>query len=789
MAGWAAGSSRAFPAMTATSGAAPGSAESHACVRAESLARAVFGVSSARIRVGPQVEAPAAAGFLHVAPLICPDGQFVGTLELRDPAGRAPLSAAEQAVLADLAATTAAALRLAEDIEVHRQQADHAALQDRLLRAVADAPSFALAVETAMAILRDATQCMLCLFFRLAPDGQRMQLIAGQASTPALTRAYLDWVRTIPVRIDNSLVGLAASTGQQQVVSHIDSAVVARYPAIGLSVAQRITANVVTPISLGEERYAFGVGYGDPPADLQGTAAKLLGIAGALRPLLRRLRDSEEIALFQRVLEASHDPVAISVVHGDVPVICSVNAAFTAQTGYSPAEALGAPYSLLRAPTADPALDAALQRAIAAGRPIRIDLLNRRRDGSTYWADCRMAPLHSDTGAPTHWVAIERDITGRKQAAEAVARSEERLRWVARATGEVVWDWDLVANTIWWGDGMAEQFGHDAADNVRDVAWWEAHLADAERDRVVASRRAASRQGSTQWREEYGFRRADGGLARVSDRGFVICDAAGQPVRMLGSMVDVTQQRRLEEQLRQSQRLDALGRLTGGVAHDFNNLLAVIMGNAELLADALGGEDAAPEELSLILAATERGAAMTRRLLAFARQQPLAATVTDVNHLLRNTRDLIRSLIGSGIALHFTPAETPACVVVDGPQLENAVINLAINARDAMPDGGTLRIEVGCVVLDAPPPATPQLAPGPYVTVTVRDTGAGMTPEVASRAFEPFFTTKSFDKGSGLGLSMVFGFVSQSEGHVEIRSGAGAGTVVTLYLPHVPAPD
>jgi PAS domain S-box-containing protein len=791
--------------MTGPTEPASRSATAPADIRArlERLAAGMLGVSGARITRGAAEATLPAAGFALSLPLRAADGaaagRLLGMLHLWHGAGRAALSDAERVMLDDIAAMATAALDLAEEVEAHRRDSARAALQDALLRAVAEAPSFTVAVETAMAILRDATQSKLCLFFRLAPDGVRMQLITGQADTQQLTDAYLEWVRSMPVRTDNSMVGRAASTGQQQVVAHIDQAVMDRYPAIGLSVAQRISANVVTPISLGEERYAFAVGYGETPPDLDAVASMLAGIGGALRPLLRRLRDSEEIALFRRVVEASHDPVLISAADPealDQPVILSVNAAFTAQTGYLPAEVIGAPYAMLRVPPGEhpsdieaaAATEAALHDAISAGRPARLDLLNRRRDGTIYWAECHMAPLPSRTGAPTHWVAIERDITERKRASDAVALSEQRLRWVARATGEAVWDWDLVTDMVWWGDGIATQFGHDAAETVRASGWWTSCLADTDRARVVDGRRRAIAEGASQWRDEYGFRCADGRLARVSDRSFLICDAEGRPVRMLGSMVDITRQQQLEDDLRQAQRLDALGRLTGGVAHDFNNLLAVIMGNAEMLAETLGEGADPPEELAMILSATERGAMLTQRLLAFARLQPLAARVTDVNRLVRDAEAVIQRLLGQDIAMLVLPAPESVFALVDPSQLENALMSVAMNAREAMPEGGGLRVEVGSAALSAAPPGSPDLTPGDYATITVTDTGPGMPPEIAARAFEPFFTTKGVGKGSGLGLSMVFGFIQQSRGHVAIGAAPGKGTSITLYLPMVPAP-
>ena len=269
---------------------------------------------------------------------------------------------------------------------------------------------------------------------------------------------------------------------------------------------------------------------------------------------------------------------------------------------------------------------------------------------------------------------------------------------------------------------------------------------------------------------------------------------------------ETAQRQAAEEQLRHSQRMDAVGQLTGGVAHDFNNLLTVVMGNLELIQRAAGTLPPADPVRAKVtrlartaLQGVQRGAALTRSLLAFARRQPLRTVSLDVNPLLAEFTDLVRQAVGAPVAVTFAPApDLPACIT-DPAQLEAAVLNLAINARDAMagpstgergceadtnPGGGRLEIITGTATLDADSLAgNTEAQPGAFVTVAVRDNGRGMTPEVAAKAFEPFFTTKPIGQGTGLGLSQVFGFARQLGGHVTISSALGQGTVVTLFLP------
>jgi signal transduction histidine kinase len=243
---------------------------------------------------------------------------------------------------------------------------------------------------------------------------------------------------------------------------------------------------------------------------------------------------------------------------------------------------------------------------------------------------------------------------------------------------------------------------------------------------------------------------------------------------------DITENRQLAEQLAHAQRLDSLGQLTGGVAHDFNNLLTIILGSSEVLTRRLAD---APDLLRLaagIEAAAHRGASLTHSLLAFARKQPLNPTVVDVNSLVRETEELLVHTLGRPITISTVLAEGAAPCLVDSGQLGNALLNLCLNARDAMPGGGRLIVETAEVHLDG---RYPDVTPGPYVTLTVTDDGPGMAPEVLDRVFEPFFTTKGLGEGSGLGLAMVYGFARQSQGHVTVSSRPGAGTTVRLYLP------
>jgi PAS domain S-box-containing protein len=246
---------------------------------------------------------------------------------------------------------------------------------------------------------------------------------------------------------------------------------------------------------------------------------------------------------------------------------------------------------------------------------------------------------------------------------------------------------------------------------------------------------------------------------------------------------DVTRQRETEEKLKQAQKLEAIGQLTGGVAHDFNNLLAVIIGNLELAEESLPKDQGPGERVRIALNAAQSGAKLTHRLLAFARQQPLSPTTIDLNEIIRGMHTLLTRSLGEQIEIELVSSSGLWHCVADAAQVENAILNLAINARDAMPDGGKLTIETANIRLDEDAAALNELSPGQFVMVAVTDNGTGMTPEVLRRAFDPFFSTKGVGKGSGLGLAMIYGFAKQSGGYAKIYSEEGRGTSVKIYLP------
>jgi PAS domain S-box-containing protein len=413
----------------------------------------------------------------------------------------------------------------------------------------------------------------------------------------------------------------------------------------------------------------------------------------------------------------------------------------------------------------------------------------RARTGTFRWMLIRAVPFRDGTGTIIKWMGTSTDIHDIRQSAEAVRLSEERFRLLARASNDAICDLDLDTGRIWWSENFESLFGFRPSESVRSFEDLLDLVHDDDRSRVRQDAATVGAADSYVWQSEFRLKRRDGRYARVLARGYVIRDGSGRARRMVGGLADITQRAQLEEQLRQAQRLESVGQLTGGVAHDFNNLLTVIIGNAEVLEEELDDHPELAAMAQMIFRAAERGADLTQRLLAFARRQPLDPVPVDVRGQLRAMEPLLRRTLGEHIHMDIVAAPDMVPALVDAAQLDSAVLNLCLNARDAMAGGGRLRIEASVRELDeAECRYHVDVVPGTYIALVISDTGTGIDPADMPHVFEPFFTTKERGKGTGLGLAMVYGFAKQSGGDVTVRSEPGAGTTLTIYLPATARP-
>ncbi|CAN7753561.1 PAS domain S-box protein [Rhizobium sp. LjRoot258] len=516
------------------------------------------------------------------------------------------------------------------------------------------------------------------------------------------------------------------------------------------------------------------------------------GLTVFFRDVTERRAFEQQLKLLELAVSKIKDFVIITEASSGPSqhqTILYVNDAFVEITGYSREEAIGRSPSFLQGDKTQTSIVERIDVALRQAKPVRAELINYAKDGREYWVDMCIAPILDAQGKPTHFVATGRDISERRRAEEALAESEERFRIIAMVTTDAVWDWDMASNTVRWNDNISSLFGHESVPPEQAFAQWEANVHPDDRAEVVADIRAAIGGSDECWHMEYRFQRGDGSFAHVLDQGHIIRNGSGAATRMVGGIRDITETRAIEAKRMQTQRLEAIGQLTGGVAHDFNNLLTVIIGTAETLTDELPRDDRLWKTAELNRKASEHGAALTRQLLTFAGRQPLEPKILDLNDLIAGIEELLLRAVGEAIDMTILPGEKLWSVKADAAQLESSILNLCLNAKDAMFPGGRLTMRTENIEVERTGRHRHLVSPGRYVLLSIADNGAGMDAEARVQAFEPFFTTKEFGKGSGLGLSMVYGFVKQSGGHVEIDSQPGAGTTVSIYLPRVGDPE
>ena len=414
------------------------------------------------------------------------------------------------------------------------------------------------------------------------------------------------------------------------------------------------------------------------------------------------------------------------------------------------------------------------------------------RYGEEKWVEASWGPLRDEAGVQIGVQGVERDITKRYLAEDALQHTNLRLQLALSSGGLGIWDWDIVSDTLVWDDRMFEIYGLDRSEfTCRFDAWLEM-LHPEDRAQILAVYDRVLKEGLP-IAMEFRVNRPDGSMRYVKVDGIVVRNNAGEAVRLIGLNADVTEAKqaaeertRLAAQLVQAQKMESIGRLAGGVAHDFNNLLTVINGYSKLALSELGPNDPLAEELEEISKAGERAAGLTRQLLAFSRQQVLEPKVLDLNGVVWGMRSMLERLMGEDIRLSFGLSRMALTVHADAHQLEQVILNLVVNARDAMPGGGSLAIETSRVKRDESYAREhPAVSPGEYAVLKVADTGIGMDEATQARVFEPFFTTKGAGRGTGLGLSMVQGIIEQSGGHIDVASAPGAGTLFSVYLPIV----
>jgi len=412
-------------------------------------------------------------------------------------------------------------------------------------------------------------------------------------------------------------------------------------------------------------------------------------------------------------------------------------------------------------------------------------------DGAVKYVHDRAKTYYGEDGAPLRTMGTIQDITELKRTEEELRKVQQRFINLVERVRDVVWTTRLDGSGMEVNNAVEHIYGISKEEFQNNPVKWRELVHPDDRAIAEESRKKLMQDGYAE--TEYRIVRPDGEIRWIRDRKSVLFDDQGNPVEMGGIASDITEIKKKEEermqierQLIQAQKMEAMGRLAGGIAHDFNNMLSVILGYSENLLDELDPDDPLRDDVKQIVYAGKRSAALTRQILAFSRKQTIQPEIVDLNEVLRNLEKMLRRLIGEDIVLELSLSRDLSRVKVDPGQIEQVVMNLAVNARDAMLTGGRLLIETSEVELDeAYARHHPDVEPGKYVMLAVTDTGSGMDEETLSKIFEPFFTTKENGKGTGLGLSTVYGIVKQSGGHIRAFSEPGQSTTFRIYLPVV----
>ncbi|HSU04111.1 MAG TPA: PAS domain-containing protein, partial [Acetobacteraceae bacterium] len=533
------------------------------------------------------------------------------------------------------------------------------------------------------------------------------------------------------------------------------------------------------------------------------------GVAAYWRDITERIRSEQALRSSEEHLRLAQEAGGIGTWQWD---LVSGHMQWSAQMfrvlGLDPGPGDLTLSSLLAAIHPDDRAEAAEQLQSFRSRPgpLRMEVRALWPNGETRWIVFLGRATADGASHPRRMLGITIDGTSRRQNEEAVRADAERLRLAMRAGGLATWEYDLRSGTRRWSAEAAAMHGFAPRATEMPGNEWSRFIHPEDREPVRGGLRAAI-AGTGDYAAEYRVVQSDQ-TRWTSVQGSVLRDAAGRPTRVVGVMQDVTERkatearlrslnRMLERRVRQevtkreaaqtraahAERMQALGQLAGGIAHDFNNVLQAVSGGATLIERRPNDIDAIRRFGRIILEAAARGSSITRRLLAFAHRSDLRAEPIDAGPLLDGMREILTHTLGAAITIRVEPEPGLPALFVDRGQLETVLVNLATNARDAMPEGGTLRLIAASRAVAEGARSTGDLPAGRYVSITVADTGIGMDRATLARASEPFFTTKRQGEGTGLGLAMARGFAEQSGGTMRIDSRPGRGTRVTLWLP------
>jgi PAS domain S-box-containing protein len=512
----------------------------------------------------------------------------------------------------------------------------------------------------------------------------------------------------------------------------------------------------------------------------------IAGVVLVFHDVTARRQSEQALTLFRELLDRTND--AIEVVDPETGRFLDVNETACLALGYSREEYLArSVFDIEIASVQRSTWKAYVEDLRSSGSRV-LEGLHRRKDGSTVPVEVNVNYIALERD---YLVAVVRDITERKRAEETLRQAEANYRSIFDNAIEGIYQSTPGGRFLTANPALARMLGYSSPEELLNSVQDIARQLWVEPERRVEYTRSLEEQGLVQGFECQVYRK-DGSKIWIALSTRVVHNSRDGVPYYEGAVVEITERKRLEEQFRQAQKMEALGQLAGGVAHDFNNLLTVISGYCDILLNDMRFEDPSRPMIDEIRRAGERAATLTHQLLAFSRKQLVAPRALDVNALVSNMEKMLRRLIGEHITLVTILSPDLGHVKADPGQIEQVVLNLVVNARDAMPRGGELTLETGNEELTGPlVPSQVDVRPGPFVKLTVRDMGSGMSTEVMARIFEPFFTTKEMGKGTGLGLATVYGIIKQHGGYIQVESEPGRGTTFHVHLPriHEPVPS
>ncbi len=511
----------------------------------------------------------------------------------------------------------------------------------------------------------------------------------------------------------------------------------------------------------------------------QGAQEVLRIIAGRISLEIERMKADDELQKLSHAVEQSPVTIVITNADGNIEY---VNPKFTELTGYTPEEVIGKNPRILKSSVYSTEFYEQLWETIQSGSDWRGEFQNRKKDGGLYWEDATISPVLNSDGVITHYLAVKEDITERKEAEKAIRASEERYRTLFEDSLDAVFIATPGGKLLDINAAGVELFGYSSLEDMFELDIAENFYQNpADRELLV---KEIELKGFVRDFEAL-MKKKDGTEIIVSITSNAVRDSEGRFTAYRGIIRDNTSNKGLEAQLLQSQKMEAIGQLAGGVAHDFNNILTSIVLFAHLAMDRIGEEHTAYAELMQIFASAERAKDLTRQLLIFSHKQPLKCIPLSLNDSVNGLSKMLDRLLGEDYKILPDLAGKLFSIEADKGGVDQLIMNLTVNARDSMPDGGNIIIKTDNVVLDSDDCFSigPEARPGSFVHLSVNDSGLGISEKVLPRIFEPFYTTKEMGKGTGLGLSVVHGIVKKHGGWIDVESKVGEGTTFNAYFP------